>query len=71
MNKYYELIADIDGETEVIFGSFDKNDCYYEHEAESFSLRDEGYRNFKVVSRETTDAPDSTVYTAEEIKEMK
>jgi hypothetical protein len=70
MNTYYELTAIIDGETEVLFGSFNKNDCFYEHKAEAYSLRDEGYRNFKVVSRETTDAPDPTIYTAEEIKEM-
>jgi len=39
MNKYYEVEGYIDGEREVLFGSFDKRDCAYELEAERESWK--------------------------------
>ena len=62
MNKYYEVEGYIDGEREVLFGSFDKRDCTYELEAERESWKAEGYKKIKIVSRETQETPDPEVY---------
>ena len=62
-NTYFEVTAQIDGESEVLFGSFDKSDCVYEVDAEKVTWKDQGYKKIKIVSRETNDTPDSDVYS--------
>lgn len=63
MFKYYEVIATIDGEDEVLFGSYDKSDCVYEKQAESPSLREEGYRRIRILQRLVSTSPDPEVYS--------
>ena len=65
MNKYYEVEGYIDGEREVLFGSFDKSDCKYELEAEREGWKAEGYKKIKLVVRETQETPDPDVYGEE------
>ena len=61
--KYFEITAfHIDLGTEVMFGSFDRDDCKYELEAERDGWKDEGWNSIKIVSRETTETPDPEVY---------
>ena len=64
-NKYYEITATIDGQEEILFGSFVRADCVYEKDAEKDGWQDEGYKKIKIVSRETTEAPDAEVYEGE------
>ena len=49
--KYYEFKADIDGQTDVIYGSYERADCVYELEAERPGLKEEGYKKFRIESR--------------------
>ena len=65
MATYYTLTATIDGELEVIFGSFVKADCEYELDAEKESLKDQGYKGFKIVAAESNETPDLKVYAGE------
>lgn len=62
MSKYYNITAVIEGETETLFGSYDKSDCTYELEAERDSWKGEGYRKFKIETVEVEEKPDSEVY---------
>jgi hypothetical protein len=59
--KYFELVAEIDGTKEVIFGSFVKSECIYEKEAEARELKASGYKKIQIVSRETGEKPDKEV----------
>ena len=65
MNTYYEVIAKIDGESEVLFGSFVRADCAGEIDAERESWKGDGYKAIKIVSRKTSDTPDKEVYKDE------
>ena len=68
MNKYYEVRAvNTKGDTEILFGSFDKSDCTYEVQAEKHTWKSEGYKQIKVVSRSTEEEPDPEVYGDPEI----
>jgi len=60
--KYYELIGTIEGDQEVLFGSYIKGEVEEEKECEQTTLRSQGYRGLKVVSREVKETPDSEVY---------
>lgn len=60
--KYYEVIATIDGEDEVLYGSYDRSDCLYEKEAESFWWKEQGYRQIRMQRRLVSEAPDPEVY---------
>lgn len=62
MNKYYEVTAEIDGETDVLYGSFLRSECVYELDAEKDSWKGEGYKKFKIITKETEAEPDKTVY---------
>jgi hypothetical protein len=64
---YYEVTGTIQGETEILFGSFVRGDCAYELDAERDSWKDEGYRALHIAARETSDTPDPSVYTAAEL----
>ena len=61
-NTYYELIGTIDGESEILFGSFDREDCAYEQDAERDTWKADGYKGIKIVSREVAEEPDPEVY---------
>ena len=62
MNTYFKVIATIEGETEILFGSFVKADCSYELKAERDSWKEAGYKNIKIISEETKEVPDKEVY---------
>jgi hypothetical protein len=62
MKKYYVITATIDGEAVELFGSFDKNDCKYELEANKQQWKDEGHKSIKIVTRATKEEPDAEVY---------
>ena len=64
MHTYYQVTAALRGEdeTEVLFGSYDKQDCVYELDAEKESWKADGYVGFKIRSFKTTVAPDANVY---------
>ena len=62
MNTYYEIKATIDGDTDILFGSFSKADCQYELQAEKVSWKDQGYANLAITSRDTDESPDPVVY---------
>ena len=68
MYMYYEVKAKLNGHAEVLYGSFVRDDCVYEIEAEKESWRAEGYRNIKIASRETADSPDKKVYKSDMAK---
>lgn len=59
---YYKIEAYIDGEREILFGSFDKADCKYELEAEKEGWKAEGYKKIKIITTTTEDKPDPAVY---------
>jgi len=62
-NKYYKVIGIIDGASECLFGSFDRSDCVSEIDAERVSWRADGYKGIKIISEDTTDTPDTDVYS--------
>ncbi len=62
MNKYYEVIGIIDGQKEILFGSFAKKDCTFELDSEREGWKAEGYKGLKIVSRLTDESPDPEVY---------
>jgi len=64
-NKYYEVVGKIDGDVEVLYGSFVRKDCVDEMSAEKEGWKDDGYKAIKIVSRETEDTPDAEVYKGE------
>ena len=60
---YYEIKADLDGETHLLFGSYDKEDVEYEKEAEADNWRHEdGYRKIRIVTSQREEAPNPKVY---------
>jgi hypothetical protein len=62
MTTYHEISSTIEGQREILFGSFSREDCVYELDAERDSWADQGYKHIKIKSRETTDQPDPVVY---------
>ena len=66
IHTYYEVQAQIDGQTEILYGSYVRKDCAHEVQAERDSWKDEGYKAIKIVSRETTEQPDKEVYDIQE-----
>ena len=60
--KYYEVIATIDGEEDVLFGSYDREDCIGEKISEGHQWRNEGYRKISIRTKIVSEAPDPTVY---------
>ena len=63
--KYYELNGRIDGEFEVLFGSYFRGDCAYELSAERDSLKEQGYSSLYITTRRVETAPDAEVYKGE------
>ncbi|QYW06046.1 hypothetical protein KASIA_p002 [Shewanella phage vB_SspS_KASIA] len=64
MNTYYQVTAinKSTGNTEVMYGSFDKKDCKDEIECERDSWRDSGYKSFKIDSIQVEESPDEEIY---------
>ena len=60
--KYFEVVGSINGETEVLYGSFERNDCVYELDCERETWKADGYKKLKIVSRLTEETPDPEVY---------
>ena len=65
MNTYFEVVADFEGETELLFGSFVRSDCVCEIDAEKESWKSEGYKKIRVVSKATNETPDADIYKDE------
>jgi len=65
MNTYYRVVADIDEEQVELYGSFVRQDCADEIEAEREQWLEEGYRGIKIISVKTNAAPDKEVYKGE------
>jgi len=70
MYKYYRVMANYEGHTEQLFGSYDRTECVEELDAERDSWKDEGYKGIKIISETTNEAPCRTVYTKQQIAEM-
>jgi len=62
MSTYYEIKADIDGETHTLFGSYDKSDCTSEKRDESHNWKAEGFKKIRIEAREEEEKPDAEIY---------
>jgi hypothetical protein len=62
MSKYYEIKADIEGKTETLFGSYDKEDCVFEKDSERDNWKEEGFKKIRIESREVDEKPDVEIY---------
>jgi hypothetical protein len=64
MYTYYEVQAvnKEDNEAEVLFGSYDKQDCLSELDAEREYWRQD-YKKITMISRQVNEAPDPEVYS--------
>lgn len=67
-NKYYNVVATINGEKCTLFGSFDKSDCKFEIETERDNWKAEGYKGIKIEVTEVNEQPDEIVYGITEDK---
>jgi len=66
MTKYYEIKAiNIDGDDEILYGSFSKSEAQYELQAERDSWKADGYKQIAITSRDTDDQPDPEVYVSD------
>tara|TARA_B100000963_G_scaffold358374_1_gene382900 strand:+ start:879 stop:1109 length:231 start_codon:yes stop_codon:yes gene_type:complete len=64
---YYEIKADIDGQTDTLWGSYSKADTVYEKQSETDSWRHEdGYKKIRIVTSQREEAPDPEVYPQNE-----
>ena len=61
-NTYYEIRATIHGDEEILFGSFDRSDCVSTLDWERKTWKTDGYRQFKIVAKQTTALPDPETY---------
>lgn len=64
MYKYYSVTAvNSDGESGMLFGSYDRNDCKSEMNYESMSWKMDGYTRIKIEVELTEIAPDTEIYS--------
>lgn len=61
-NKYYIVTGQIDGQTEELFGSFDRADCVYEKECERDNWKEQGYKKITITHKMVNDTPDPGIY---------
>ena len=61
-NKYFQVVATINGNKEILFGSFDKQDCKDELYDERPNWKQDGYKGFKIEAVDTLETPDKEVY---------
>ncbi len=59
---YYKVIAKIDGDRDILFGSFDKQDCNDEIEAERDTWKMDGFKSIRIEARQTEETPSAEVY---------
>jgi hypothetical protein len=69
MNKYYEVIATINGASDVLYGSFERADCVSEIDAERDAWKIQGYKAIKIAYRTVIESPDAEVYPALDYRE--
>ena len=62
MSIYYEIKADIDGDTHTLFGSYDISDCTAEKRDESHNWKAEGFKKIRIEAREEEEKPDPEIY---------
>lgn len=62
MNSYYEVIGTLDGQAEVLYGSYLRADCKDELMDERAAYKEEGYTRLTIQSRLTSEAPDPSIY---------
>lgn len=60
--QYFNVVGYIEGKKEVLFGSFDRNDCKQELDVEKSNWKSDGYKKLTIEVTETTETPDSEVY---------
>lgn len=61
-NTYYEILGNIDGNFELLFGSFNLDDCKSELELERDNWKSEGYKKLSIVLKKTSEKPSCEVY---------
>jgi len=62
MNTYYRLTAEIDGNRETLFGSYNKQDVVDEKRHEMHNYKQDGYKSFKIESNEVDEPADDETY---------
>ena len=65
--RYYKIVAKIDGQTEQLFGSYNKDDCFDELVAEEETWKEQGYTAISIETITTMEAPDPEVYKGEQL----
>ena len=63
--KYFQFVADYEGETEIIFGSYKRAECIYEMDAEKASLKDQGYKKPRIICIDVEEKPAADIYIEE------
>jgi len=66
VNTYYEITGEMDGKTEVLFGTFDKSEIKPELDAERDNWKEQGYKKIAKTSRKVSETPDPEVYAGGE-----
>jgi hypothetical protein len=59
---YYEVIGTFNGALDVLFGSFDRQDCKGEIEAERDTWKMDGFKSIRIRERQTEETPSAEVY---------
>lgn len=59
---YYEVIGTFNGELDVLFGSFDRQDCKDEIEAERDTWKMDGFKSIRIRERQTEETPSAEIY---------
>ena len=64
MYTYYEIqaVSKDDNDSEVLFGSYDKQDCIEELDTEREWWKQD-YKKITIISRQVSEAPDPDVYS--------
>ena len=62
MNTYYKLTAEIDGNRETLFGSYNKQDVVDEKRHEVHNYKQDGYKSFKIESIEVDEPAGDETY---------
>ena len=68
--QYHTITGTYNGAPEVLWGSYDKNECKYEIESERDGWKAEGLKAIKIVTSNTSEAPDPTVYDKKQLKRI-
>lgn len=69
-HKYYRVVANIDGTTEELYGSFMRQDCLDEMACERDGWKADGYKKIRIEVSTTAEAPARQVYSKQELKEI-